>query len=112
MDRDTLALIDSDIEPGPGIALLRKTPGERAYHERYDREIILDSSTLEDSLNQYDSMIKEKTMADPCKDDPRWLQILPSTELAPWKRFWPVVPTYCHGGIAYGQIESGLKVKK
>lgn len=91
---------------------LSKIPGVRAYHEQYGREIIPNSNTLEDSLDQYDSMIKEKTMADPCKDDPRWLQILPSTELAPWKRFWPVVPTYCHGGIAYGQIESGLKDKK
>ena len=64
---------------------------------------------LEDSLDQYDSMIKEKALADPCKDDPRWLQILPSTEMVPWKRFWPVVPTYLHGGIDYGTITGGLR---
>ncbi|HJE91714.1 MAG TPA: hypothetical protein K8V11_11980 [Dietzia timorensis] len=81
-----------------------KIPGVRKYHEEFGREICPNANTLEDSLDQYDSMIKEKTMADPCKDDPRWLQILPSTELAPWKRFWPVVPTYCHGGISYGTI--------
>lgn len=50
-------------------------------------------------------MIKEKILADACKNDPRWLQILPSTELAPWKRFWPVRPTYVHGGIEYGTIK-------
>ncbi|MCF8603466.1 hypothetical protein L5I01_08850 [Gordonia sp. HY442] len=88
---------------------LSKIPGVRRYHEQFGREICPNSNTLEDSLDQYDSMIKEKTMADPCGDDPRWLQILPSTELAPWKRFWPVVPTYVHGGIDYGTIESGLK---
>ena len=89
-----------------------RAPGERAYHERYDREIILDSSTLEDSLNQYDSMIKEKTMADPCRDDPGWLQILRSTELGPWKRSSPVMPTDCHDESEYGRIESGLKDQK
>ena len=41
---------------------------------------------------------------DLCRD-PRWLQILPSTELVDWKRFWPVRPTYRHGGISYGTVK-------
>jgi hypothetical protein len=85
---------------------LSKIPGVRRYHETFGREICPNANTLEDSLDQYDSMVKEKTLADPCTDDPRWLQILPSTELVSWKRFWPVVPTYAHGGIEYGQIEA------
>ncbi|UUZ57927.1 hypothetical protein [Nocardioides sp. B-3] len=88
---------------------LSKIPGVRKYHEQLGREICPNANTLEDSLDQYDSMIKEKTMADPCRADPRWLQILPSTELVPWKRFWPVVPTFCHGGISYGEIRAGLR---
>ncbi|MBB1023612.1 MULTISPECIES: hypothetical protein [unclassified Dietzia] len=91
---------------------LSRIPGVRRYHEQFGREICPNANTLEDSLDQYDSMIKEKTMADPCPGDPRWLQILPSTELVPWKRFWPVVPTYCHGGISYGRIRSGLGSEK
>ncbi|NLU63093.1 hypothetical protein HCA61_12560 [Rhodococcus sp. HNM0563] len=98
-----------------GIALdnwqpeLSRIPGVRKYHERFGREICPNANTLEDSLDQYDSMIKEKTLADPCKTDPRWLQILPSSELAPRKRQWPVVPTYVHGGIEYGTIEAGQR---
>ena len=144
VDPDRFVTFDSDIELGPGIALLwtpghtdgnhslvvntpdgvwvssengisldnwqpelSKIPGVRKYHEVFGREICPNANTLEDSLDQYDSMIKEKTLADHCTDDPRWLQILPSTELAPWKRFWPVVPTYVHGGIAYGEITAG-----
>lgn len=144
IDPAKFVTFDTDIELGPGIALLwtpghtdgnhslvlntpdgvwvssengisldnwqpelSKIPGVRTYHERLGREICPNANTLEDSLDQYDSMIKEKTLADPCKDDPRWLQILPSTELAPWKRFWPVVPTYVHGGIEYGTITAG-----
>ncbi|MDP7701140.1 hypothetical protein [Mycobacterium sp. TY815] len=76
----------------------------RKYHEIYGREVCPNANTLEDSLDQYDSMVKEKILADPCRDDPRWLQILPSTELADWKRFWPVLPSYVHGGIDYGTL--------
>ncbi|MFJ6071066.1 hypothetical protein ACIQFU_09505 [Streptomyces sp. NPDC093065] len=32
---------------------------------------------------------------------------LRATELAPWKRFWPVVPTCVHGGIAHGETKGG-----
>lgn len=85
---------------------LSRIPGVRKYHQSLGREICPNANTLEDSLDQYDSMIKEKTMADPCQADPRWLQILPSTELVSWKRFWPVVPTYSHGGISYGEIQA------
>lgn len=88
---------------------LSRIPGVRRYHEQFGREVCPNANTLEDSLDQYDSMVKEKTLADPCQDDPRWLQILPSTELAPWKRFWPVVPGYVHGGIEYGTIKAGLR---
>lgn len=98
-----------------GIALdnwqpeLSRIPGVRKYHEQLGREICPNANTLEDSLDQYDSMIKEKIMADPSRRDPRWLQILPSTELAPWKRFWPIVPTHLHGGISYGTITAGAR---
>lgn len=98
-----------------GIALdnwqpeLSRIPGLRAYHRNYGREICPNANTLEDSLDQYDSMIKEKIMADPSKRDPRWLQILPSSELVQWKRFWPVVATHCHGGISYGTITGGAR---
>ncbi|WP_157630704.1 hypothetical protein [Kribbella catacumbae] len=88
---------------------LSKIPGVRRYHEDFGREVCPNANTLEDSLDQYDSMVKEKTLADPCVRDPRWLQILPSSELAPWKRFWPVVPTFFHGGIEYGEIRAGLR---
>jgi hypothetical protein len=36
--------------------------------------------------------------------DPRWHQVFPSSELAPWKRQWPVVPTYVFGGMDYGVL--------
>lgn len=83
---------------------LSKIPGVQGYAKYFGREIVPNANTLEDSLDQYDSMVKEKTLADPSKHDPRWLQVFPSSELADWKRLWPVRPTYVHGGIDYGTI--------
>jgi hypothetical protein len=53
--------------------------------------------------------IKEKILADPCRTDPRWLQIQPSSELVAWKRFWPVVPGITHGGLNFGQLSRGSR---
>ncbi|GAA4419064.1 hypothetical protein ACFQV2_37435 [Actinokineospora soli] len=95
---------ENGISPDNWQPELSRIPGVRRYHRTYGREVCPNANTLEDSLDQYDSMVKEKVMADPCRRDPRWLQILPSTELADWRRFWPVRPTHVHGGIDYGTI--------
>jgi hypothetical protein len=84
---------------------LSKIPGVRRNAEFFGREVILNSNTLEDSVDQYDSMIKEKALADPNPRDPRFHNVFPSSEMAEWKRQWPVVPTFFYGGIEYGTIE-------
>ena len=84
---------------------LSRIPGLRSYAEFFNREVILNSNTLEDSIDQYDSMVKEKALADPHRDDPRWLNVFPSSEMASFRRQWPVVPTFVLGGINYGVIE-------
>jgi hypothetical protein len=83
---------------------LSKIPGVRRWAESFECEVVMNSNTLEDSVDQYDSMIKEKAVADVARADPRWHQVFPSSELAPWKRQWPVVPTYVFGGMDYGVL--------
>ena len=83
---------------------LSKIPGVKQQAEFYGREVVLNANTLEDSLDQYDSMVKEKTMASRSPRDPRWLQVLPSSECVNWKRQWPLIPTHSHGGLNYGTI--------
>src|SRR5213078_1092682 len=73
--------------------------------EYFGREVILNSNTLEDSIDQYDSMVKETSLADPNRRDPRYLNVFPSSEMAPWRRQWPVVPTFVYGGINTGVVE-------
>jgi hypothetical protein len=82
-----------------------KIPGVRRTAEFFKREVILNSNTLEDSIDQYDSMLKEKALADPNRRDPRFLNVFPSSEMASWRRQWPVVPTFVYGGINYGTLE-------
>jgi hypothetical protein len=84
---------------------LSKIPGVRKTAEFFGREVILNSNTLEDSIDQYDSMLKEKALADPNKRDPRYGNVFPSSEMSSWKRQWPAVPTFVYGGIDYGVIE-------
>ncbi|MGH2958555.1 MAG: hypothetical protein ACRDKE_03050, partial [Solirubrobacterales bacterium] len=53
----------------------------------------------------------EKTVADPSPRDPRWKQVQPTSEMENWKRQWPVVPTFTHGGMNYGTIEKPEKLR-
>ncbi|MCB0929171.1 MAG: hypothetical protein U0R77_04470 [Mycolicibacterium insubricum] len=83
---------------------LSTIPGVKQQAEFYGREVVLNGNTLEDSIDQYDSMVKEKTMASPSPRDPRWQQVIPSSQCASWKRQWPVIPTYAHEPLNYGTI--------
>jgi hypothetical protein len=85
---------------------LSKIPGIRKEAEFMGREVILNSNTLEDSIDQYDSMVKEKALADPNRDDPRWMNVIPSSEMPALKRQWPVMPSFQYGGMNYGHVGS------
>ena len=84
----------------------------RKYAEFWNREVILNSNTLEDTLDQYDSMVKEKALADPNPRDPRWLNVFPSSEMASCRRQWPVVPTFCYGGMNYGHVQAPAELQR
>ena len=81
-----------------------RIPGVRKWAEFYRREVVMNANTLEDSVDQYDSMLKERAVADPNPRDPRWRNVMPSSELTDHMRHWPVRPTFTYGGMAYGAI--------
>lgn len=83
---------------------LSKIPGVKQQAAFYGREVVLNANTLEDTLDQYDSMVKEKTMASRSPRDPRWVQVIPSSQCVSWKRQWPLIPTYSHEALNYGEI--------
>lgn len=65
-------------------------------------ECILNANTREHSLDQYTSMVLEKTLADRVPDRPELPQHFASSELVAHPLAPGLVPTYTHGGIAYG----------
>ena len=83
---------------------LSRIQGLGHYHRFYRREVVPNANTLEDFQDQYDSMVLEKTLADPCRADPRWRQVIPSSELADIRRQWPIRPTYRHAGMRHGEL--------
>ena len=83
---------------------LSRIPGVRKEAAAMGREVILNSNTLEDSLEQYDSMVQEKAVADPHRKDSRFMQVFPSSEMGDLRRHWPVRPSFTYGGVQYGSV--------
>jgi len=67
-------------------------------------EVILNANTREASLDQYTSMVLEKTIADAVPDRPELPQHFSSSELVSHPLAPGLAPTYTHGGITHGSI--------
>ena len=66
-------------------------------------EVILNANTREGSLDQYTSMVLEKTLADGVPEQPEWPQHFSSSEMAPHLLAPGLAPTYTHGAITHGE---------
>jgi hypothetical protein len=58
-----------------------RIPGLASHARRSGDEVVLNANTLENALDQYNSMVKEKLLADPFPRDPRFVQHFSSSEL-------------------------------
>jgi len=81
-----------------------RIPGVKDYAEATGMEVILNGNTLENSLDQYISMVVEKTIAGPCKDNPEFCNFVPSSELTAYWGFPGLKPTFSFGELKYGQV--------
>lgn len=70
-------------------------------------EVILNANTRENSLDQYTSMVLEKTIADAVPDRPELPQHFSSSELVAHPLAPGLAPTYTHGEITHGTVETG-----
>jgi len=59
--------------------------GVAKYAHSIGTEVIINGNTLENSVDQYISMVQELTIAGPSQRDPRYPNVFPSSELTP---FW------------------------
>lgn len=74
------------------------------FAQEHDMAVIPNGAQPELRLDQYISMVLEKTIADPHPDDPRFSYIMPSSELsARWQPF-ALAPTLSFGEVKFGEI--------
>ena len=86
----------------PGISAIR---GVAKHARESGVEVILNANTREGSLDQYTSMVLEKTLADAVPDRPELPQHFASSELVPHVLAPGLRPSYEHGAISHGDID-------
>lgn len=77
-------------------------PGLATFARERGLDLILNSNTLECSLDQYDSMVLERSIAGACPKDPRFPCVYPSSELT----FHPLAPGLS-GAFSHGRVRTG-----
>lgn len=77
--------------------------GLRAFARRTGAEVILNGNTLEGSVDQYLSMIQERTIAGRSPRNPEFWNIINSSEAAPYWLFPGLRPTWSAGELEFGR---------
>jgi glyoxylase-like metal-dependent hydrolase (beta-lactamase superfamily II) len=76
-----------------------KIPGVARHARTWQREAVLNTNTPEALADQYNSVVKEKSLVDRSQRDSRFPQFLPSSELTPSAYFPGTKPTFVQGSI-------------
>lgn len=79
-------------------------PGVRAYAKATGMEVILNGNTLEGGLDQYISMVMEKTIAGPCQQNPDFYNFVPSSEMTAYWALPGLKPTFGFGALKFGTL--------
>ena len=82
-------------------------PGLRDYAKTTGMEVVLNGNTLERGLDQYLSMVVEKTVAGPSVRDARFPNVVCSSEFDAFWGFPGLKPTFRFGDLAFGQPQTG-----
>ena len=87
----------------PGVSAIR---GVARHARDTGVEVILNANTREQSLDQYTSMVLEKTLADHVPDRPELPQHFSSSEVVAHPLAPGLAPPYTHGAITFGDVVS------
>ena len=74
----------------------------REFASSTGMEVVLNGNTLEGAVDQYLSMILEKTIAGPSLKNPDFPNIVTSSELTPYRGLSRLKPTFTVGELKYG----------
>lgn len=81
-------------------------PGVREFAHRTGMEVVLNGNTLERGLDQYISMIVEKTVAGNNPHNPLFPNVVPSSELTAYWGFPGLKASFTHGELLHGEVSS------
>lgn len=84
--------------------LLSTIAGVANYAKTIGTEVIINANTLENSIDQYISMVQEKTIAGPSQRDPRYPNVFPSSEVTPFFLFPGTKPSFYVGHAKHGEL--------
>ena len=84
--------------------LLSSASGVADYARNLGTEVIINGNTLENSIDQYISMVQEKTIAGPSQRDPRFPNMFPSSEMTPFVLFPGTKPAFYVGHAKHGEL--------
>ena len=68
--------------------------------------MIINGNTLENSIDQYISMVQEKTMAGLSSRDARYPNVFPSSEMTPFWAFPGAKPSFYVGHAKHGALKA------
>jgi hypothetical protein len=83
-----------------------RIPGVRRWAKRWGYEVVMNFNTPEYASLQYNSMVKERLVADAVPGHPHFRQTVPSSELVAHPLAPGIRPTYVHGDLKIGQVVS------
>ena len=84
-----------------------KIRGVARVARHQDLEVVLNANTPESGVEQYTSMILEKTIVSRVKAAPAFVQMFPSSEVTPSVTM-PIKPTWMHKEISLGRIAKSI----
>ncbi len=84
--------------------LYSTVPGVARYAADISSEVIINGNTLENAVDQYISMVQEKTIAGHSQRDPRFPNMFPSSELTPFWLFPGIRPAFTVGSARHGGL--------
>lgn len=81
-----------------------RIPGVRRWAKRWGYEVVMNFNTPEFASLQYNSMVKERLVADPVPGRPGFRQCVPSSELVAHPLAPGIRPTLVHGDLSLGSL--------
>ncbi|MFN7975585.1 MAG: hypothetical protein U0166_25135 [Acidobacteriota bacterium] len=81
-----------------------RIPGLARHARERGVEVVMNANTLEGSLDQYTSMVKEQLVAGPLREAPDFYDVMPSSELTMSLLALGLRATFEHREVAFGDL--------